>query len=145
MIQFEVRNNVQIINSDELQVFEHNLGYILPNDYKDHMLTYNGGIVINKKIEHKDYPDITSTGLNYLFPIKYGAEPVENVYNDISQFLDDGYLPIGKNSGGGYVIMSLNSDDMYGEIKEWYPDDELNDMSPSFTQYLEDMIESEAY
>lgn len=52
-------------------------------------------------------------------------------------------MPIGKNNGGGYIILSLNQDDTYGEIKEWYPDDELNYMSPSFSQYLKDMIESE--
>ena len=45
MIQFEVRNNVQIISLEELSVFEQNLGYILPDDYKDHMLTYNGGML----------------------------------------------------------------------------------------------------
>ena len=59
------------------------------------------------------------------------------------EYLDNGYLPIGKNNGGGYIILSLNQDDTYGEIKEWYPDDELNYMSPSFSQYLKDMIESE--
>lgn len=144
-VQFEIRNDVQILNSDELLKLEQNLGYSLPNDYKQHMLKYNGGSVVNKNIEHKDYPDITSSGLDYLFPIKYGPKTLENVNESISEFLPGGYLPIGKNGGGGYVIMSLNNSGTYGEIKEWYPDDELNYMSPSFMQYLEDMIEREDY
>ncbi|WGH77115.1 SMI1/KNR4 family protein [Tenacibaculum tangerinum] len=135
------KQNVQAITLDELNTFQISLGKTLPEDYRQHMLLYNGGSVINKKIEHKNYPENPSTGLNYLLPIKYGYDTIEHTINDISEYLPSGYLPIGLNMAGGYVIISLNNDTTYGRIKEWYPDDELNDMSESFTQYLEDMVE----
>ena len=140
-VQFRTKSNVQLITLQELNTFQTNLGMLLPEDYRHHMLQFNGGIAEPDNLEHTNYPEMPSTGLDYLFSIKYGSLTVEYVYDSISQHLPEGYLPIGKNRGGGEIIMSLNNDSTYGEIKEWYPDDEMNYMSSSFKQYLEDMQE----
>lgn len=144
IIEFYFKADQNLTEAD-IMAFEGRIGKTLPEDYKQHMLLYNGGSVINKNIEHINYPEEIDTGLDYLFSIKYGSNTVKDNYDSISQFLDVGYLPIGKNNGGGYIIISLNNDNSYGKIKEWYPDDELNYMSPSFIQYLEDMTESEDF
>lgn len=142
IIEFETRSNSQLITVEELNLFEQGLGKKLPEDYNIHMLKYNGGDVIDEDIQHKNF-DNPDTGLSYLFPIKYGNFTIEKANEDSSKLWSSDYLSIGKNVGGGYIIMSLNNDETYGEIKEWYPDGELNYMSPSFSQYLDDMIESD--
>jgi hypothetical protein len=142
IIQFRAKSNVQIITLAELDTFEQSLTGTLPSDYKQHMLQYNGGIVSPDDLVHVNYPEYTDTGLSYLLPIKYGSNTIESTIQALSAFLPSNYIPIGKNLGGGYVIMSVNSGSTYGEIKEIYPDGELNYMSPSFTQYLDDMIET---
>ena len=39
--------------------------------------------------------------------------------------------------------MSLNNDNAYGNIKEFFSDGSMFDLSPSFTQLLNDMVEND--
>lgn len=75
--------------------------------------------------------------LAYLYPIKYGGGVIlESINERLQEILPQGYLAIGKNTGG-HILMSLNTDN-YGTIKEWYADGSIEELAPSFTQFLED-------
>jgi hypothetical protein len=144
-LTFRMRSNEQPINVIELNDFQTLVGYPLPDDYRQHMLAHNGGIVSPMEIAHISAPD-AGGGIAYFYPIKYGSTTTEEMYNYSSNIIGndfpEGYIIIGKTRGGGEIIMSLNNDSTYGNTKEWYPDGTINNLSPSFTQLLNDQVEA---
>lgn len=141
ILTFRQRQNSQSITLQELNDFENLIGSNLPTDYRQHMLSHNGSIVV-QNVKHINYPD-GGEGISYFDPIKYGSHTMEMVYSTLNGKLPSGYLSIGITNNGGYIIMSLNNDATYGNIKEFFPDGEILDLSSSFTQLLNDMIEDE--
>ena len=139
-ITFEMAIIAQPISLEELNDFEASIGKQLPQDYRQHMLTYNGGDVIELDIAHISDPE-GGGGISYFHPIKYGHSTMEEVNATIGDIIPLGYLSIGRTNGGGEIIISLNNDSTYGNTKEWYPDETLNDLSPSFTQLINDQVE----
>lgn len=138
-LTFRTKGNSQVITLEELNTFEALIGKTLPQDYRQHMLTYNGG-VLEQDVEHVNYSD--SGGIASFHPIKYGYYTMEELFEDLKEFLPSGYIPIGKTSNGGQIIISLNNDSTYGNIKEWFTDGDTRDLSSSFTQLLNDMVPS---
>lgn len=141
ILTFKQRQNSQTITLEELNEFESFIGYTLPQDYRQHMLTYNGGIVV-QDVKHVNYPD-GGEGIAYFNPIKYGSYTMEDIFLSLNGKIPNGYISIGVTSNEGNIIMSLNNNNTYGDIKEWFPDGYIYDLSPSFTQLLNDMVESE--
>lgn len=141
-ISFSMRSNSQPITLSDLISFEAILNATLPQDYKQHMLSYNGGLVIPNEIRHINY-DSADHGISDFYPIKYGFDIMENIFSDLNGIIPSGFISIGKTRGQGEIIMSLINDSSYGNIKEWYPDGFNYDLSPSFTQLLNNMVESD--
>jgi len=141
-ITFKSRS--QGITLQELNEFENSLERLtLPQDYRDHMLTHNGGIVEQYDIVHKDYYGIGDGGISDFLPIKYGGYTVEEFNAALSDRLPSGYLAIGFTSGGGDIIISLNNDATYGNTKVRYTEGKIKDLSPSFTDLINNMVEAE--
>lgn len=140
-LTFKQRLNSQLISLEELNGFESFIGHTLPQDYKQHMLSYNGGTVV-QDVKHINYPD-GGEGIAYLNSIKYGAYTMEDIYLSLNGKIPNGYLSIGVTNNEGNIIMYLNKDNTYGYINEWFPDCEINALSPSFTQLINDMAESQ--
>jgi hypothetical protein len=141
-LTFKMRGNSQAITLAELNDFETLVGYSLPQDYRQHMLTHNGGVVEQNEIDHVNYI-AGDKGVSDFYPIKYGYDTLEEVYDDLHENIPGGYIAIGRTRGQGEIIMSLNNGPTYGNIKEWFPDGDIYDLSPSFMQLLNDMVESE--
>lgn len=139
MLIFKQKQNSQSITLQELNDFETFIGKNLPKDYREHMLEHNGSMV-HQDLRHVNYPD-GGGGISYFDPIKYGSHTMEMTYKALEGKIPNGYLSIGITNSGGYIVMSLNNDYTFGNIKEWFPDGEIFDLSPSFTQLLNDMIE----
>lgn len=137
------RANREGITMEELNEFEASLeGLILPEDYKQHMLTYNGGVVVEDEIEHKSlYGNYGGGAISDFASIKYGGNTLEELNNALSDRLPSGYIAIGYTAGGGVIIMSLNNDNTYGNTKIRITDGDIIDLSPSFTDLLNDMVE----
>ena len=136
-LTFEMDSDSQAITLLELNTFETFVGFPLPEDYRHHMLSYNGSMVV-QDVKHVKYPD-GGEGISYFDPIKYGSHTMEMVYATLNGKIPSGYLSIGITDNEGHIIMSLNSGATYGNIKEWFPDGEMLYLSPSFTQLLNDM------
>lgn len=141
-ITFEMAFDTQLITLEELNEFQTMIGKTLPEDYRQHMLTYNGGDVEEINNAHVSDPE-GGGGISDFYPIKYGSNTLEDVNNILDDVIPIDYLIIGRTRGGGKIIISLNNDSTYGNTKEWYPDGKLNDLSPSFTQLLNDQVEQQ--
>ena len=139
-LTFKTEGNSQTITLEELNTFETLIGMSLPQDYRQHMLTYNGGEV-DEDVDHVNYPD--SGGISYFYPIKYGYDTMEEVFDDLNEVLPYGYISIGVTTSQGEIIISLNNDITYGYIKEFFSDGETRDLSKSFTQLLNNMVKSD--
>lgn len=141
ILTFEQRENSQAITLQELNDFETLIGQTLPADYRQHMLEHNGSMVV-QDVKHVNYPD-GGEGVSYFDSIKYGSYTMEMIFATLNGKIPEGYLSIGVTNNGGNIIISLNNDSTYGNIKEFFPDGEMFDLSESFTQLLNDMVESE--
>ncbi|MGB5981539.1 MAG: SMI1/KNR4 family protein [Nonlabens sp.] len=136
---FKRRDNVQLITPQEFADFETLIGFTLPVDYRQHMLTYNGGIATQSDMAHKNFPLEGGGGIAYFNAIKYGSCTMEYLNVPLTGY-PSGHINIGVAQGGGDFLMDLNSD-TYGAIKWWFPDEDIEELSPSFTDLLNDMIE----
>lgn len=141
-ITFRSRSIEEQITLAEFNEFQSLIGYSLPEDYRQHMLSINGGMVEQDNNAHISNPE-AGNGIAYFYPIKYGGTTMETIFSSNTQaYYPAGYIAIGKTKGGGKIIISLNNDDAYGNTKEWYPDGTLNELSPSFTQLISDQVEA---
>lgn len=139
-ITFKMAASTQPITEAELNEFQTLIGMSLPEDYRQHMLNYNGGIVKEYDNAHISDPE-GGGGIEKFYPIKYGGFTMEKSYQYTNDILPNGYLAIGTANGGGRIIISLNNDATYGHTKHWYPDGTIYDLSPSFTQLINDQVE----
>jgi SMI1 / KNR4 family (SUKH-1) len=137
-LTFRTESNSQKITLEELNTFETFIGMKLPEDYRQHMLTYNGGLVEEDNIEHKNYKE-GGRGISSFYPIKYGYDVMEEVFEDLNGVIPEGYLGIGNSDNGGYILISLNKD-TYGKTIIMYSDGDIENLSDSFTQLLNDMV-----
>lgn len=141
-LTFRSRSIEQPITLEELKEFESFIGYILPQDYRQHMLVHNGGMVEQDNNAHISNPE-AGNGIAYFYPVKYGGYTMEKAHQQLASVLPLGYISIGTTRGGGEIIISLISGSTYGNTKERYPDGTINELSPSFTQLLNDQVEAE--
>lgn len=139
-ITFEMAFDTQLISQEELNEFQTMIGKSLPEDYRQHMLTYNGGDVEEYNNAHISDSE-GGGGISDFYPIKYGSNTIEKVNETLSGVLPSGYLIIGRARGGGKIIISLNNDASYGNTKLWYQDGSIYDLSPSFAQLVSDQVE----
>jgi len=139
-ITFSKNRNSQAITVEEFEEFEKLISLKLPEDYKNFMLEYNGGIVNEWEfVKHINYPK-GEQGIVRLFSIENGFAGMEQMYRRYFDLLPKGYISIGSTYCSGNIIISLNNDESYGNIKEWIDDDLILDLSPSFTQLLNDQV-----
>jgi hypothetical protein len=139
-LNFTKNRSWQLITLDELNEFETLIGFSLPKDYKEFMLKHNGGIIENLK--HINFPN-DNQGLSRLFSITYDSGyTMEKIFLKNTGRFPNGYLSIGVTNYGGEIIISLNNDETFGNIKEWISEEYNNYLSPSFTQLLNDQIDN---
>lgn len=102
----EVDSDSQAITIAELNSFEAMLGSTLPQNYRQHMLTYNGGVIFPTEIRHINY-ESGDHGISDFYPIKYGYDTIEEVYSDLNGIIPNDFISIGTTRGQGEIIMSL--------------------------------------
>jgi len=114
-MKFE-KENEMITNSD-FKNLENLIGYSLPEDYKEHMLKYNGGtssddelfiVAFNYDNEYREASYISFD------PIKHGDDTVEIQFNLKQSYLFPKLLAIGSFLGGR-ILMGYR-DHNYGNI-----------------------------
>ncbi|MGB0881097.1 MAG: SMI1/KNR4 family protein [Polaribacter sp.] len=129
------------ISPKELEAFEELLikkDLKLPEDYKKHMLKYNGGSPDDSCEWHLDsrveFFDFTS--------IKYGDYTMEEKFlisrRDV---LPESDIYIG-DILGGHLCMSLSKEN-HGAIYAFFPDGERIDICNSFTEFVNGLVYSD--
>lgn len=107
-------NKIKIVDSEnpifpsDIKQFEKEFSKVLPVNYKNLLLKYNGGV------EEEGDKVIDS-----FYSIKYGPTTVENAINIlqiIEQTIPDNYLPFGNTGTGNEITICLSEGDSYGKI-----------------------------
>ncbi len=124
------------LTEEEYIMFVAGLNVSLPEDYKTHVLKYNGG-----------YPDkeyINEIHIHYFHTIKHSDHPLENIWEKLRDVLPRNFFPIARDGGGNHICISL-SKDTYGEIYMWYHDmDEdkaIEFLAKDFTSFMDNLTE----
>jgi len=105
----------QKLTKEEIQQFENEFQIKLPNELKELLLKYNGGVLNN---EMKDY------AFGLLFPINYGVNTMNDVIDTLQiteQHIPREYIPFADDQGGNIFTISTKIED-YGNIYYWEMD-----------------------
>jgi len=130
MIDFRIEN--EQITAEDLNEFEKEIGLTLPEDYRAHMLKYNGGLPSSYYLYYGEPDDgILLSGFK---SIKYGDSLVEK-----QDYLPENCLSIGYTETG-YLAMSLDENE-YGSIFVYYSEAELTKIAASFTEFLDGLVD----
>ena len=132
-----------------LTQFEESLPKILPDDYREFLKQYNGGLMgeMNHAFYIQGIPEFTETQsgeecyLDSFDSIKFDES--EGVGDLLSQYkfyrnekvFPEYFFPIGSDVGGGLVILSLGDTD-YGHIYYWDHEegwDEAGSLEPDYS------------
>jgi cell wall assembly regulator SMI1 len=121
MIKFE--NVKEQLTHDDLTNFEKKNKLTLPEAYKKHLLTYNGGY------PEKEY--FQGIEIAYFNSIKYGKSTLlQDVLDMIGDILPKDYLPIAYDGGDNQICIYLKEGDKYGYI--YYLPMDMGEIEPEF-------------
>lgn len=135
MIKFKTEE--ELITEIELEEFEQKLnGLKLPEDYKQHMLKYNGSWTEERYSFKGDGEHVFSS----FHPIKYGSSTMENGLIAREDVLPESDIYIGYTVTG-LLCMSLGKN--HGAIYAFFSDGERIDLASSFTEFVEGLVLSE--
>jgi len=114
--------NAPILNDNTIKDFEEKYNINLSDGYKKFLVKYNGGKTpkTNFKINNVSSDIIGFYGFGNK-DVKYSFETIEKKYFFI-EFLKDNMLPIGQNSFGDYIMISIGEKDI-GGIYFFYHDE----------------------
>lgn len=144
-LQFETKN--KLANNDDLLQFEQQIGADLPADYRQFLLSINGGrpkdqdeLTLQITWGDKSWADETEEiGLDYMYSlgVQNPAFPgLDLEYNyktfSLSQRIPKGTIPIANDQGGSQYLIDVNKDH-YGHIYYWYmPFEKSDDTEPDY-------------
>lgn len=131
MEQF-IAENPPITLSD-IQEFETTTEVSLPEDYKAHLLEYNGALVEGVEVYFGEPDD--GIRFFYFLPLKYGSSS----HVEMDDYLPEKHITIGCTQGG-YLAMALTEEN-YGHIYVYYSDAKLIWLTPSFTAFVAGLID----
>ena len=129
MLQIEPNNTENV--AEHIIQLEKDLNIVLPEDYKQFLIKYNGGWTPGTEIYFNDF-DYEINGFNGVNKAKgasnfyYRIEnTVDKIRNDFFEDLENGYLNIGSDLGSFYYINIETNSDKYGSI--YFMDEDRED------------------
>ena len=129
MLQIEPNNTENV--AEHIIKLEKDLNIVLPEDYKQFLIKYNGGWTPGTEIYFNDF-DYEINGFNGVNKAKgasnfyYRIEnAVDKIRNDFFEDLENGYLNIGSDLGSFYYINIETNSDKYGSI--YFMDEDRED------------------
>lgn len=149
----------QAVTAVDLQAVEQEYDLQLPDDYKAHLLTYNGGwpqqrASFQQPAESTTQPIIRT--ISDFYPVKYGELTLEDALEDFEGQLHPDLVPFGSETGGDQFVLSVGPEDysaVYYISHERYKQPTRKQMkqprqygtgvsflAPSFTAYIAGLI-----
>lgn len=126
-------NDFNEISKADIQRIEQLIGSKLPNDYKNHMMNYNGGSVPLWKNYYFEFQDDSITLGRF-----HTISSLENYFNKRLSFLYPKLLSIGSVNGGSLAIGYQNEN--FGNIYVYFSDEGPHKIANSFTEFIESLI-----
>ncbi|MFK8105152.1 MAG: SMI1/KNR4 family protein [Saprospiraceae bacterium] len=133
MIKFEKSNRT--ITMADLLTFEEKYGYKLTEDYKTHMLKYNGGEPIGEEVFFGD----DEYTLYKFFNLNEGDDSVATYIELSERVLPPNHLTIGRILGGNICICLKGAN--RGCVYAYYSECELIYLTVCFTDFVEGLEE----
>lgn len=135
----KLTSKYKLVTIDDINEFEKKLdGLKLPEDYKQHMLSFNGGYSNNANLYLKH--SNKTIDFEYFHPLKYGASTLEK-YLDMRSVLPKGQISIGAILGGR-ISLGLSKEN-YGQVFISFEDVNPEKVANTFTEFLNSLHESE--
>ncbi|GAA0077321.1 SMI1/KNR4 family protein [Clostridium sp. CTA-5] len=135
------------VKEEEIFKLEDEIGFTLPNDYKEFLINFNGGVPEVK------YSTFTLNELeeNIGLQVLYGLDLEENLdlrewYEDYEDDLLDDCLIIGHGIGFGFIVL-VNSPEVSGvyfwdnsfELENSSEDENIYKISDTFREFIEEL------
>lgn len=133
VFEFEFEAEGPITEAD-LNAYEQQKGIVFPEEYRLHMLQWNGGgvsIFLNYLDE-----DGFDLALSSLLPLTNDISTVINVNDMLQDVVPKGYIIIGRTRAGLDIVMCVEAGDNYGEIKAMKETLEIFYVASSLTEYF---------
>jgi cell wall assembly regulator SMI1 len=127
-----LETEAKLLESDILRI-EEKLTINLPEQYRTHLLKYNGGRPVRCAfstlgVNEGNYSPFSS-GVHYFYAIYEGKqENFETKYNIFKGRMPANMIPIASDGGGNQICVSVSGND-YGHIYFWDHEDEADDDS----------------
>ena len=135
------------VEEEEIFKLEEEIGFILPNDYKEFLINFNGGVPEVKYSTFKLNELEENIGLQVL----YGLNLEENLdlrewYEEYEEDLLDDCLIIGHGIGFGFIVL-VNSPEVSGvyfwdnsfELENSSEDENIYKISDTFREFIEEL------
>ncbi|RZJ94512.1 MAG: SMI1/KNR4 family protein [Hymenobacter sp.] len=150
----------------DLTAIEQQYGITLPEDYKAHILLYNGG-----RPQRRTFLEVQPDGsqveraISTFYSVRYGVSTLESSMESLSDQLHPDLVPFGSDTGGDQFVLSVGPQD-YGSVyyishesytpPEYHYDEETDEstppapldygpgvqfLAPSFTAFLAGLVE----
>lgn len=135
------------VKEEEIFKLEEEIGFTLPNDYKEFLINFNGGVPEVKYSTFKLNELEENIGLQVL----YGLNLEENLdlrewYEEYEDDLLDDCLIIGHGIGFGFIVL-VNSPEIYGvyfwdnsfELENSSEDENIYKISDTFKEFIQEL------
>lgn len=142
----------------DLQALETTYGFVLPADYKAHILAYNGGWPKeeNTFLQAGEPGRPVARVLSDMKSVKHGDTTLERSLRSLRGDLHDDLIPFGTDAGGDLFCLSVGPED-YGSVyyisHEFYTPPKrkalkeprqygkgVSFLAPSFTDFLQGLV-----
>lgn len=126
------------ITQFQINEIEQIIGLRLPEEYKKHLLTYNGGRCLPNRFFFDENGKRTSSGIDWFLAIYDGKyDNLKNyikIYKKEEKRLPHNILPIAHDPGGNLVCISCVGED-FGYIYFWDHEKEVDFQDPDHNEY----------
>jgi hypothetical protein len=125
-----ITNSFNSITENDVIAFEAKIGIDLPLEYRQFLLTYNGGVPALIVFPIKENKRDTRSMLQILFGLKQeGVNSLEHRVDEIGERFPIDLLPIGNDLGGNIICISIRGVNR-GKIFFWELETEKEDEGP---------------
>jgi cell wall assembly regulator SMI1 len=127
---------IKIVKSNEkvaakaIENFEATIGKTLPNDYKTFLLTFNGGEPEDNEFSVPKAKTGSNVRVFYGLTDKHGEGDLFHEHEVLIERVPAGILPIGGDSCGNCICLSLRSD-TFGQVFFWDHELEADEGKPA--------------
>lgn len=104
-------------NRTDIEAIEQQYEFVLPEDYKAHILLYNGGWPKSRNtfLQMGENGESIERHLSDFKSIRYGDTTLESSLRSVYSELHDDLVPFGTETGGDLFVLSVGSQD-YGSV-----------------------------